>query len=267
MRRRTNNEVNERSNAVAKSDEDFELEAKLNAKSKAAGGRIVAQVFNLISLTLALWFLYHFYTHFLLPSSSGSDHDDGHHLDGDASRNPEKTGIDLANLGEVGSGKSLDEILAEQGIKKTMKQAVMGGGESKEASKNEEVKQEDAAAPEAPEGSYTVQGGHAQTDDEPKAEMPKAGEIPALPDKGGEATTGTEEERTQVLTVDGEKVKLDKLGPVVLNTDGSMSRITNWHTMTEAEQANTWRIISKRNEKRRKELLAQGKETSVTVGV
>lgn len=44
--------------------------------------------------------------------------------------------------------------------------------------------------------------------------------------------------------------KLDHLGPMVVNTDGTLARITNWDTMTETEQRNTVRIISKRNKQR-----------------
>jgi hypothetical protein len=40
---------------------------------------------------------------------------------------------------------------------------------------------------------------------------------------------------------------LDSLGPVVVNSDGTMSRIANWDKMTEAEQRNTMRLIAKRN--------------------
>ena len=32
----------------------------------------------------------------------------------------------------------------------------------------------------------------------------------------------------RVVTVDGNPVKLDRLGPIVVNKDGSLSRITNW---------------------------------------
>ena len=46
----------------------------------------------------------------------------------------------------------------------------------------------------------------------------------------------------------------DELGPVVINEDGSMRRITNWHEMTEREQQNTLRVIGKRNAKRREAL-------------
>ena len=44
---------------------------------------------------------------------------------------------------------------------------------------------------------------------------------------------------------------LDMLGPVVLNTDGSMSRITNWHKLTDSEKENTKRLVIVRNAKRR----------------
>ena len=56
--------------------------------------------------------------------------------------------------------------------------------------------------------------------------------------------------------------KLDHLGPMVVNTDGTLSRITNWEAMTEMEQKNTLRIISKRNKDRLAALKAAGVEAS-----
>ena len=49
--------------------------------------------------------------------------------------------------------------------------------------------------------------------------------------------------------------KLDKLGPIVLNKDGSMSRISNWHEMTKQEQEKTHKMLIKRNKKRKEELM------------
>jgi predicted Fe-S protein YdhL (DUF1289 family) len=45
---------------------------------------------------------------------------------------------------------------------------------------------------------------------------------------------------------------------MVVNADGTMSRITNWEAMTEMEQKNTLRIISKRNKERLAALEAAG---------
>jgi hypothetical protein len=60
-------------------------------------------------------------------------------------------------------------------------------------------------------------------------------------------------------------VKLDHLGPMVVNVDGTLSRISNWDKMAEIEQRNTWRIIGKRNKERlailrEKEGLDKGEE-------
>lgn len=44
--------------------------------------------------------------------------------------------------------------------------------------------------------------------------------------------------------------KLDHLGPMVLNQDGSMSRIGNWGNMSEVEKANAARLICRRNKQR-----------------
>ncbi|PWY93807.1 hypothetical protein BO94DRAFT_459919 [Aspergillus sclerotioniger CBS 115572] len=49
---------------------------------------------------------------------------------------------------------------------------------------------------------------------------------------------------------DGSTVKLDHLGPVVVNQDGTLSRISNWEQMTEIEQRNTLRVLGKRNKAR-----------------
>ncbi|KAL1754033.1 hypothetical protein FB107DRAFT_216511 [Schizophyllum commune] len=61
------------------------------------------------------------------------------------------------------------------------------------------------------------------------------------------------------LDVDGNKVPLlDELGPMVVNSDGTLSRIANWAEMTEAEKKNTLRVLSKRNQLR----LVNAKEAS-----
>ncbi|KAG6890234.1 hypothetical protein C0995_010247 [Termitomyces sp. Mi166 len=51
------------------------------------------------------------------------------------------------------------------------------------------------------------------------------------------------------IAVDNEfaKFKLDALGPMVVNSDGTLSRIANWVNMTPEEQARTLRVLSARN--------------------
>lgn len=56
----------------------------------------------------------------------------------------------------------------------------------------------------------------------------------------------------------GDTVRLDSLGPMVVNKDGSISRIGNWEQMTEMEQKNTMRIVGKRNKQRLEALNAAG---------
>lgn len=50
--------------------------------------------------------------------------------------------------------------------------------------------------------------------------------------------------------------KLDALGPIIVNTDGTLSRIPNWNTLSDLEREKAMRLISKRNEKRKVDLLA-----------
>lgn len=59
---------------------------------------------------------------------------------------------------------------------------------------------------------------------------------------------------TITLDVGGEGVKLDHMGPLVVNVDGTMSRISNWAEMSEIERQNTVRILGKRNQQRLKKL-------------
>ncbi|KAF4436495.1 hypothetical protein F53441_13235 [Fusarium austroafricanum] len=48
----------------------------------------------------------------------------------------------------------------------------------------------------------------------------------------------------------GESVRLDAMGPLVVNTDGTMGRIGNWAGMTEHEREQTLRLLGKRNKQR-----------------
>ncbi|ROT37754.1 hypothetical protein SODALDRAFT_333510 [Sodiomyces alkalinus F11] len=57
----------------------------------------------------------------------------------------------------------------------------------------------------------------------------------------------------------GTTVSMDAMGPVVVNVDGTMSRINNWGEMSEIEKQNTLRILGKRNRERRAALLAKEK--------
>ena len=64
---------------------------------------------------------------------------------------------------------------------------------------------------------------------------------------------GVDTQATQTLTV-GDTLKFEKLGPIIINTDGTTSRIANWENMGQREQDVTWERIAKRNEGRLKVL-------------
>ncbi|KAN0065349.1 hypothetical protein ACQY0O_001185 [Thecaphora frezii] len=54
--------------------------------------------------------------------------------------------------------------------------------------------------------------------------------------------------------------KLDHLGPVIVNTDGTISRIAGWTEMTELEKQRSLRLLAKRNNARMQALRdAEGK--------
>lgn len=58
----------------------------------------------------------------------------------------------------------------------------------------------------------------------------------------------------------GGQIKLDALGPMVVNKDGTLSRIANWQKMTEIEKRNTLRILGQRNQLRMTALKGEGEE-------
>ncbi|KAI1813048.1 hypothetical protein GGS20DRAFT_555230 [Poronia punctata] len=72
--------------------------------------------------------------------------------------------------------------------------------------------------------------------------------LPALPPAG--------QGDTQTIEVGGAALKLDHLGPLVVNEDGTMSRISNWDKMADIEKENTLRILGKRNQMRLAKLRA-----------
>ncbi|KAJ3186908.1 hypothetical protein HDU85_006944 [Gaertneriomyces sp. JEL0708] len=71
-----------------------------------------------------------------------------------------------------------------------------------------------------------------------------------------------------------EPVRLDALGPMVVNEaklsevycqNGTLSRISNWASMTGPEQTNVLRVIGKRNKIRLEKLREQEKKLDVPV--
>ncbi|EPS40468.1 hypothetical protein H072_5687 [Dactylellina haptotyla CBS 200.50] len=76
--------------------------------------------------------------------------------------------------------------------------------------------------------------------------------LPAPPSKEEEESTTTK------IEVGSEALKLDHLGPLVVNSDGTLSRIHNWGEMTPLERERTVRILGKRNKLRTEALEAAG---------
>jgi hypothetical protein len=74
----------------------------------------------------------------------------------------------------------------------------------------------------------------------------------ALPPAPSDGTTQLD------MSNGGTTVSLDHLGPMVVNVDGTMSRISNWDKMAEIEKKNTLRIIGKRNQSRLEALKKEG---------
>ena len=51
-------------------------------------------------------------------------------------------------------------------------------------------------------------------------------------------------------------IQLSELGAIIINSDGTMSKIANWHELTTQEQVKALRVIAKRNARRKRDLEA-----------
>jgi len=49
------------------------------------------------------------------------------------------------------------------------------------------------------------------------------------------STSNTSNDNTTTLKV-GDAVQLDELGPIIINTDGTTTRISNWTSMNQQEK-------------------------------
>jgi len=49
-------------------------------------------------------------------------------------------------------------------------------------------------------------------------------------------------------------IQFTDLGVIIINSDGTMSKIENWQDLSKPEQVKALRVISKRNERRKAEL-------------
>ncbi|EIW76815.1 hypothetical protein CONPUDRAFT_157970 [Coniophora puteana RWD-64-598 SS2] len=83
--------------------------------------------------------------------------------------------------------------------------------------------------------------------------------IPLLPAPGPASLD--DPNTPQVPINSAESVKLDALGPMVVNPDGTLSRIANWDKMTEEERERTLRVVTARNRIR---IAQQAKKESMT---
>jgi hypothetical protein len=94
-----------------------------------------------------------------------------------------------------------------------------------------------------------------QREDVRAEEVAEVREVKGLPMPGTDSESSSGATRSFAM---GETLSLEDLGPMVVQTDGTVRRITNWETMTKQEQDSTMRVITARNRKR----LAALKETT-----
>jgi hypothetical protein len=84
--------------------------------------------------------------------------------------------------------------------------------------------------------------------------LPPSQPLPSDATSNSSGSSGEQGVRTITITVDGALVKLDHLGPIIINTDGTVARISNWQELSEGEQSVALRRIAKRNKARVQQL-------------
>lgn len=75
------------------------------------------------------------------------------------------------------------------------------------------------------------------------------------------ADSSDQDTKGHSIAVGGEGVQLDHLGPMVINSDGTISRISNWDKLTEPEKSRTIRLVTQRNAMRVQKLKDQPPKT------
>ncbi|PWN53745.1 hypothetical protein IE53DRAFT_112630 [Violaceomyces palustris] len=66
-----------------------------------------------------------------------------------------------------------------------------------------------------------------------------------------------DKESGTTLEVGGQSIALDRLGPMIVNSDGTISRIHNWDQLSEHERKTSLRLLAKRNKLRMDALRAE----------
>ena len=56
---------------------------------------------------------------------------------------------------------------------------------------------------------------------------------------------------------EGMNIQITELGVIIINTDGTLSKIPNWHELTDGERKKAFRLIAKRNQRRREVLIQE----------
>jgi hypothetical protein len=106
-------------------------------------------------------------------------------------------------------------------------------------------------APTTAEDQHQQQQQQQQTPPKPTPLLPG-------PDSAEQATAGSAPASQSIdMSGGGGTLRLDHLGPLVVNLDGTMSRIANWAEMADVERENTLRILGRRNKQRLEALKAK----------
>lgn len=85
--------------------------------------------------------------------------------------------------------------------------------------------------------------------DEQQQQQQPLGYLPSPDDVQQQSKETIQEDNVTKITLN-ETTKLDVLGPVVVNVDGSLGRITNWFELTDHERKIFLKKVVKRNNER-----------------
>lgn len=93
----------------------------------------------------------------------------------------------------------------------------------------------------------TSQGTHdEETSKQPQLALP----APSSSSTNGASSTANDDDSRSLNVATGNRVALDELGPMVVNPNGTLSRIHNWSEMIPSERERTLRVLGARNKLR-----------------
>jgi isopenicillin N synthase-like dioxygenase len=109
-------------------------------------------------------------------------------------------------------------------------------------------------------GNFAPEAHGSEAHDDGTNKVEEVPPVHQLSELGASGSDKDISDAAQQLEVGGSAMPMDAMGPVVVHTNGSVSRISNWHEMSGPERETTMRVVGRRNQVRMEKLRAEAAE-------